>query len=64
MSEVCKCGRARYTSSDLLRWQDEVDEFGKSGGNGVSFNPDWAKPICWTIAGASCNYKKLPKETK
>lgn len=59
--ETCVCGRRRYTVEDLKRWNKEIQEHERNHTNGSSapFNPDWAKEMCWTVAGVNCNMKKV-----
>lgn len=59
---LCKCGRRRYTTQDLLRWRAEFPD-GKPHPD-----PPWAKEICFlNVAADRCPMKPFtpdsPKET-
>lgn len=57
-SETCSCGRVKYTPADLERWQREIAKHDSP----MTFNPDWAKPICWTGRSHHCLMRKLPED--
>jgi len=40
----------RTTAEDLARWSIESEEHRTSGSATMTFNPDWAKALCWTMA--------------
>lgn len=59
MSDTCSCGRQKYTTEDLARWQSEIDAFGRNGGDARDFNPEWARSICWTMRAFRCQMRPL-----
>jgi hypothetical protein len=67
--EMCKCGRPRSTAEDLAKWNLELEQHRESGGDDKTFNPEWAKAMCWTKAEYAdrCGMKPLgppePKDT-
>lgn len=50
----CTCGRPKWTQPDLKRWEEE-----SLGKDPRTFNPDWAKAICWYSGGDKCPMKSV-----
>lgn len=55
---TCTCGRPKYTPADLKRWEDDMRDYYRAGGE-HPYNPQWALAICWTVPDQRCNMKPL-----
>ena len=60
MPNICRCGRPRYTATDLARWKKEISSAGLTG---RAPETEWARAICWLKPGATCHMKKLEETT-
>ena len=55
VAESCDvCLRPKYSPADLRRWEYEVAEITKLGGEPLKHNPEWARAICWTNRSYRC----------
>lgn len=59
VGNVCKCGRPRYTAENMMRWENQLARHKFGGGNVHTFNPEWARAICWAVHDVACNLKPL-----
>lgn len=58
------CGRVKCTEADLERWWAGRDDPTQLDAEGY-YNPEWAKPLCWTLRDVRpCPYKWLKTQPK